>query len=71
MSGNGIIIILVAALAAFSGMAWERARRALYDLRRTRKAIGLLRETAQREQGRAALYVIIAVVVILFIASHS
>jgi hypothetical protein len=70
VSGNGILIVTVALLAAATGMAWERARTALRNLEKTRRALGTLQITARREQGRAGLYIIIAALVIYVMVRH-
>ncbi|MFS2293349.1 MAG: hypothetical protein FWJ90_11695 [Actinomadura sp.] len=55
MSGNGLLLLGVAALAIYLGVHWERARRATSDLRLVRARIGTLRQVVVRERGHVAV----------------
>ncbi|MFG2006064.1 hypothetical protein ACGFNU_43630 [Spirillospora sp. NPDC048911] len=57
MSGSGFLILGVAALAAYMGISWERARRALWDVRIGRQRVSNLRHTAVQRQFQAVLIV--------------
>ncbi|MEV4676911.1 MULTISPECIES: hypothetical protein [Actinomadura] len=55
MSGDGLLILGLAALAIYTGVHWERARRSVTDLRLSRRRIATLRRTAARERGHVML----------------
>ncbi|MFG2091057.1 MULTISPECIES: hypothetical protein [unclassified Spirillospora] len=55
MSGNVLLLLGVAALAIYMGVHWERARRAVWDLRLSRRRIVGLRQAAARERGHVAM----------------
>lgn len=60
MSGNGLLLLGVAALAIYMGVHWERARRAVSDLRLSRRRIGSLRQVAVRERGQVTVIAAVA-----------
>ncbi|MFC4908449.1 hypothetical protein [Actinomadura gamaensis] len=66
MTGNGLLILAVAALAVYMGMTWERARRAMFDVRQGRRRVSNLRSTASRERGHA-FWILICSVLVLFV----
>ncbi|MCP2340984.1 hypothetical protein [Actinomadura rupiterrae] len=66
MTGNGVLILAVAALAIYMGMTWERARRAMFDVRQGRRRVNNLRTTANRERGHA-FWILICSVLVLFL----
>jgi hypothetical protein len=68
MSGSGFLILGVAALAAYMGISWERARRAIFDVRVGRQRVSNLRHTAVRERLHAVLIVSASLLVIYLIA---
>jgi uncharacterized membrane protein YbhN (UPF0104 family) len=68
MSGSGFLILGVAALAAYTGSSWERARRALFDVKIGRQRVSNLRQTAAKERLHAIIIVGIAILVIYLIA---
>ena len=70
MSGSGFLVICVAVLAVYMGTTWERARRALYDVRNGRKRVDSLRRSANRERFHAYLVVTAAAAVIFMIAKY-
>ncbi|MQY02040.1 hypothetical protein [Actinomadura macrotermitis] len=70
MSGNGFLVLCVAGLAAYMGMSWERARRALFDVRTGRRRVDGLRQAANRERFHAYLIVIASVAAIFMIARY-
>ncbi|GAA1548826.1 hypothetical protein GCM10009678_34450 [Actinomadura kijaniata] len=70
MNGSGLLIIAIAALAAYMGMSWERARRAIFDVRVSRKRVQNLRQTAMRERFHAVLIVTGSLFVIFMIARN-
>lgn len=51
MGEDGLLILALAALAIYTGMHWERARRNVTDLRLGRRRIATLRRAAARERG--------------------
>ena len=55
MGGNVPLLLGVAALAIYMGVHWERARRAMSDLRLSRRRIVGLRQVAARERGHVAM----------------
>ncbi|TDB96217.1 hypothetical protein [Actinomadura sp. 7K534] len=55
MSGNVLLLLGVAALAIYMGVHWERARRAVSDLRLSRQRITGLRQVVARERGHVAM----------------
>ncbi|MFE9106941.1 hypothetical protein [Actinomadura geliboluensis] len=61
MSGDGLLILGLAALAIYTGVHWERARRSVTDLRLSRRRIATLRRTAARERGHVMLISAVAV----------
>ncbi|NKZ03367.1 hypothetical protein [Actinomadura latina] len=61
MSGDGLLILGLAALAIYTGVHWERARRSVTDLRLTRRRVSTLRQTAARERGQVVLITAVAV----------
>ncbi|MFI0357368.1 hypothetical protein [Actinomadura sp. 9N407] len=69
MNGNGFWLIVVAALAAYMGTSWERARRAGSDARLTRQRMSRLRATAGRERLHALMIAAAALAVIMLIGS--
>ncbi|MBW8486161.1 hypothetical protein [Actinomadura parmotrematis] len=70
MNGNGFLVICAAALAVYMGMTWERARRALFDVRSGRKRVDNLKRAATRERFHAYLVVTAAAAVIFMIAKY-
>ncbi|KAB2346844.1 hypothetical protein [Actinomadura rudentiformis] len=70
MSGSGFLILGVAALAAYMGISWERARRAIFDVRVGRQRVSNLRQAAVRERLHAILIVSASLLVIYLIARH-
>jgi len=71
VSGNGIIVLTAAAIAVWAGIAWERARNAVYLVRRTKGSLGTLRGNARKAQGHAVLWVGLAILMIYYLARHS
>ncbi|MER7542839.1 hypothetical protein [Actinomadura sp.] len=67
MSGDGLLILALAALAVYTGVHWERARRSVTDLRLSRRRVSLLRQAAARERGHVAVIIAVASVA-LFLA---
>ncbi|NVI90779.1 hypothetical protein [Actinomadura sp. BRA 177] len=61
MSGDGLLILALAALAIYTGVHWERARRAVTDLRLSRRRVTLLRQVAARERGQVVVITAVAV----------
>ncbi|QKW35693.1 hypothetical protein HUT06_17965 [Actinomadura sp. NAK00032] len=61
MSGDALLILGLAALAIYTGVHWERARRSVTDLRSSRRRIATLRRTAARERGHVVLISAVAV----------
>ena len=61
MRGDGLLILGLAALAIYTGVHWERARRSVTDLRLSRRRIATLRRTAARERGHVVLISAVAV----------
>ncbi|MEU8346362.1 hypothetical protein SAMN05443665_103123 [Actinomadura meyerae] len=61
MRGDGLLILGLAALAIYTGVHWERARRSVTDLRLSRRRIATLRRTAARERGHVMLISAVAV----------
>ncbi|GAA1875468.1 hypothetical protein [Actinomadura bangladeshensis] len=55
MSGDGLLILGLAALAIYTGVHWERARRSVTDLRLSRRRTSTLRQTAARERGHVLM----------------
>ncbi|MFC5182394.1 hypothetical protein [Actinomadura harenae] len=53
MTENAVLVLAVAALAVYMGMSWERARRAMFDVRQSRRRVTTLRATASRERGNS------------------
>ncbi|WP_433324377.1 hypothetical protein [Spirillospora sp. CA-294931] len=70
MKGDGFLIIAIAALAAYMGSSWERARRAIFDVRMGRQRVSRLRETAFKERFNAILIVSASLVVIFMIVRY-
>ncbi|MEW2360342.1 MULTISPECIES: hypothetical protein [Thermomonosporaceae] len=68
MNGNGFWFIVVAALAAYMGTSWERARKAGDDARLVRQRVSRLRATATKERLHALLIAAGALAVIMLIA---
>jgi hypothetical protein len=64
MSGDGLLILALAALAIYTGVHWERARRTVTDLRLSRRRVSLLRQAAARERGQMAVITAVAVVAV-------
>ncbi|MFA1544220.1 hypothetical protein [Actinomadura monticuli] len=64
MSGDGLLILALAALALYTGIHWERARRTVTDLRLGRRRVATLRQAAARERGHVV--VIVAVMTLAF-----
>ncbi|MFB4312322.1 hypothetical protein [Actinomadura sp. GTD37] len=64
MSGDGLLILALAALAIYAGIHWERARRTVTDLRNGRRRVATLRQAAARE--RSHVVVIAAVMGLAF-----
>ncbi|WP_157610364.1 hypothetical protein [Spirillospora albida] len=67
MSGSGLLLIGIAALAVYTGMHWERARRAMFDVKIGRKRVSNLRQTAAKEQRQTLMIIVIATVVLFLI----
>ncbi|WP_242887837.1 hypothetical protein [Actinomadura litoris] len=70
MSGTGFLLLGVAALAVYTGVHWERARRAVFDVRLGRKRVSSLRHTALRERAHTALLAGGTVVVFFMIVRY-
>ncbi|GAA1825812.1 MULTISPECIES: hypothetical protein [Actinomadura] len=60
MSGDGLLILGLAALAIYTGVHWERARRSVTDLRLSRRRTSTLRQTAARERGHVLVITAVA-----------
>ncbi|MBO2449395.1 hypothetical protein J4573_20000 [Actinomadura barringtoniae] len=60
----------MAALAAYMGSSWERARRAFFDVKVGRQRVSNLKQAAARERLHAIIIVGIAILVIFLIARH-
>ncbi|MEU5991243.1 hypothetical protein ABZ806_19930 [Spirillospora sp. NPDC047418] len=60
MSGDGLLILGLAALAIYTGVHWERARRSVTDLRLSRRRVSNLRQAAARERGHVVAITAVA-----------
>ncbi|MFA1551238.1 hypothetical protein [Actinomadura chokoriensis] len=67
MGEDGLLILALAALAAYTGIHWGRARRSVTDLRLGRRRAVTLRQGVAREPGHVML-VIIGSALALFLA---
>jgi hypothetical protein len=67
MSGDGLLILGLVALAVYMGVHWERARRAASDMRLGRRRVVILRQTAAKERGHVFLVTAVAALA-LFLA---
>ncbi|MEV5574554.1 hypothetical protein AB0L06_31355 [Spirillospora sp. NPDC052269] len=70
MTGNAVLILAVAGLAVYMGMTWERARRAMFDVRQSRRRVTNLRVAASRERGHAIWIVACTVLVLVLIVRY-
>jgi hypothetical protein len=70
MSGTVLLLLGVAALAVYTGMHWERARRAASDMRFSRRRVVTLRRTAVRERGQATMIVAGALFVLVLVVKY-
>ncbi|GAA2124260.1 MULTISPECIES: hypothetical protein [Actinomadura] len=70
MSGTALLLLGVAALAVYTGMHWERARRAASDMRLSRRRVITLRRTVVRERGQATMIVATALVVLVIVVKY-
>ncbi|CNG15072.1 Uncharacterised protein [Mycobacterium tuberculosis] len=60
MSGDGLLILGLAALAIYTGVHWERARRSVTDLRLSRRRTSTLKQAAARERGHLMVISVVA-----------
>lgn len=70
MSGDAVLFLGVAALAVYTGVHWERARRAVTDLRSNRRRTSGLRLAAARERGRVAMITVVAVLTVFVLIKY-
>ncbi|TDD67928.1 hypothetical protein [Actinomadura rubrisoli] len=70
MSGTIVLLLGVAVFAAYTGMHWERARRAVFDVRLGRKRVSNLRQTAVKERAETALLVLSAGTVLFMVVRY-
>jgi hypothetical protein len=70
MSGTALLLLGVAALAVYTGMHWERARRAASDMRLSRRRVITLRRLAVRERGQATMIIAAALVVLVLVVRY-
>ncbi|QXJ26002.1 hypothetical protein AGRA3207_007581 [Actinomadura graeca] len=65
--GTGLLLLGLAGLAIYTGIHWERARRAVFDVRLGRKRVSSLRQTAAKERTHTALLVAGSAMVLLMV----
>ncbi|WP_026416312.1 hypothetical protein [Actinomadura oligospora] len=70
MTGNAILVLAMAALAVYMGMTWERARRAMFDVRQSRRRVTNLRATASKERGHAIWILACTVLVLVLMVRY-
>ncbi|MFD0687415.1 hypothetical protein [Actinomadura fibrosa] len=70
MSGTGFLLLGIAAFAAYVGMHWERARRALFDVRLGRQRVSNLRKQAAKERSQTSLIIVAAAVVLFLVVKY-
>lgn len=70
MSGTIFLLLGLAALAVYTGIHWERARRAVFDVRLGRKRVNSLRQTAAKERTHTALLVTGSMMVFFMIVKY-
>ncbi|WUI03867.1 hypothetical protein OHR68_19360 [Spirillospora sp. NBC_00431] len=68
MSEDALLLVGVAALAVYTGVHWERARRAVTDLKHGRRRVDGLRQAVARERGQVAMITVV-VVLTLYVAT--
>ncbi|MFI0406463.1 hypothetical protein [Actinomadura sp. 3N508] len=70
MSGNALLLAGIAALAVYTGVHWERARRAVSDLRLGRRRVSNLRQAVARERGHVAIITVVVVLAAYVVAKY-
>ncbi|MFI0483591.1 hypothetical protein [Actinomadura sp. 9N215] len=70
MSGDALLLVGVAALAIYTGVHWERARRAVTDLRNGRRRVSGLRQTVARERGQVAIITVVVVLTLYVVTRY-
>ncbi|WP_067469642.1 hypothetical protein [Actinomadura macra] len=70
MSGTGFLLLGVVVLAIYTGIHWERARRAVFDVRLGRKRVSNLRQTAAKERTHTAILVAGSAVVFFMVVKY-
>ncbi|MFC4050096.1 hypothetical protein ACFOY4_10410 [Actinomadura syzygii] len=70
MSGDGLLVLGIVALAIFTGVHWGRARRAVTDTRSSRQRMSDLRQAVARERTQSAMVTVVAVVAMFVLVTY-
>lgn len=70
MTGDGLLILGIAALAIYTGVHWAHARRAVTDPRVVRRRVSGLRQAVARERGQNAMVTLVTVVAMFVVVRY-
>ncbi|TMQ80234.1 hypothetical protein ETD83_41835 [Actinomadura soli] len=70
MGGNALLLVGVAALAIYTGVHWERARRAVRDLELGRRRVNGLKQAVTRERGHVAIITVVVVLALYVVTRY-